>query len=190
MYLSTCLVDTRAYPNPIHLGMLFIPPHWHLNIRYENLPCRRTTTRQGIEVVGTNYLHICIGDLCTSIRFCIDNSLAVSALLDKTYIDKLIKDIFPMERWVVSIQSRTMAILNSKPNPPPVVTSVRNDMERTTTESVTAQLKDQKHVQVDYIVRMLKAKTLPPLSVTPLRMKDAMGVLVAVEIMCSFGESR
>lgn len=53
-----------------------------------------------MEVVGNIPLYIRLGALCTRDLFNIADNLALTLLLSKRYIDKVIKGIFSMERLV------------------------------------------------------------------------------------------
>lgn len=129
MYPSTCFVGTGASSNLI--SMSFIPLQWCLKICYGNLPDLQTA-RHALENFGTIFLHISIRDLCTRVWFGNAESLAVNVIFCKRYIDKLIKGIFPMERLVVPIHWRDVAIIPFYPTPLSTVDSASNYAEHGT----------------------------------------------------------
>lgn len=143
-----------------------------------------------MEIVWNILQHIRIGDLYTRIWFGIVDSMAVNELIGTTYTDILIKGIFPMEQQVMPIHSRAVAILAFNPTPPPILASVRNDLECTATEEAKEPSKPQINVQADYTFRTVEAKTIPQQPIMPIRVRDAFGGLVAVEQMPEFGEGR
>lgn len=82
-----------------------------------------------MKVLGSIFPLIRIGELFTCIWFGIVANVAVNVLLGATCINKSIKEILFMERQVGPINSLTVAMLASKPTPPPILASVRTDRE-------------------------------------------------------------
>lgn len=146
-----------------------------------NLPRIGTDPKPAMKVVGTNLLHIHIGDLCTRIRFSIVGTFAVNVLFGTTDIDRLIRVVSSIERRVVSIDSRAVEILASHSIPPCIITSVGNLTERAATRDSKEPQKGKMDLHGDYTVHVIRAKTIPPQSIAPIRVIPTMSRPVALK---------
>lgn len=91
---------------------------------------------------------------------------------------------------MVTTESPAVAILTSNPSPPHIVMSDSNDAEHAATVDVKEPLEAQMNVQAYYSVHVVEDKSITPQSVTTIRLKPAMGGLLAAEPMPDFGKLR
>lgn len=141
-----------------------------------------------MEITGNILLRIQIWDLCLNIWFGTVDSLVGNVLLRTTFSDKLIKRIFHIERRVLPTNLQDVALLAANLTLPPIVTPVSIDAECALTGAAKEHLKAESDLHTNYTVRIVKAETVRPQSVVPIRVTTAMGGLISIEPMLNSGE--
>lgn len=107
----TCVFDTGASPNLIRAVS---DPGWLDSIRQCDIPDIRSTPGTKLEVSETITLHLCMGELLTSVNYGVIKALEVPVFLGTTYIYRFIKSIHPAEREIVPYHSLPVPILMLK----------------------------------------------------------------------------
>lgn len=89
----------------------YITPAWEKLISPVRDPGLTAADRQEISILEVILLHVRIRDLRIKSWFGIVENLSVSVLLERNFLDRFIKDIFPSERKVVPYHSKMVSIL-------------------------------------------------------------------------------
>lgn len=111
MLIPQCLLNTGAGLNLVNRTL--IPKTWAHRIQRESLPKLQTATEQPLHVKEKILLHVRFEYLCVEAWFGIVFNLAVDIFISTSFIDKLIRGIFPSKRKVVSWHSDSVAILSN-----------------------------------------------------------------------------
>lgn len=93
---AACLLDTCARGNTFYVSL--IPEKFHDPAIRNNLPPRRTATKQPRPLDGLSHLHLRLGDLNSLIRFGMVSKLAVDAMLGTSFIDRFRQSVLPSNK--------------------------------------------------------------------------------------------
>lgn len=106
------LLDTGTGPNLINKELL--PPVWKESVKPIQSPQLRTVNRKVDSTEGIVPLFISIGDLLVRAWFRIVGNPTVDVLLEKSFINRCIRSIFPIKRNVDPWHSRPVANISTK----------------------------------------------------------------------------
>lgn len=103
------VLDTDAGTNAVNRSLL--PAKWLGTIKQMADPGLTTATRHTVDVPGVILLHLQLGNRWLRVWLGGVTGVAVSIRLGRTFIDKVVTEIFPPKRKVVSQQSKPVDII-------------------------------------------------------------------------------
>lgn len=80
-----------------------------------------------VNVIGKIMLFLQLGDLHLRVNFSVADNLAVPLRITMSFIDRFVKGIFLMERRIIPIQSRLVAIISGHSFPSHPLAVQKND---------------------------------------------------------------
>lgn len=104
-------LDTSGGPNLIHRSFFLLS--WRKHIWPTLNLCPKLASNERIQVEGTFYLVVLLGDLHARFTFGVVDKMVVSILLGTSYIDRFIALVFHLIQQIAPVHSSLIAILAS-----------------------------------------------------------------------------
>lgn len=121
------VIDTDAGPNLLRTSIL--PVKWRSCIRLIHKMSLQSESNNHVNVIDKIMLFVQLVSLHVRFHFGVVDNLALPLLIETQFIDMFVKEIIPMKRCIVPIQSRPEASVSeyTLPSDPPAVLKSHSD---------------------------------------------------------------